>query len=371
MDRFNRPTLDVWTRFNPAVGGLSSSYDASVLNRTIAYDKNSNILSIDHAKTGLDRLFTIDGLARVPAEDRGELLNATTLNATVAYNNTTYDHLGNWRASLIDLNNDRDFTDPGEFNRSATFTIGNEQTPRSDLPPSFVYDKTGQMTDDAETYTYVYDAWGRLVEVATRGGSPSTVSNYRYNALGHRIAWQHDTDADGTVETTGADDPWTYALYIQRWQLISQHTADDGTPLAGAGDDPDKLFIHHQGASSYIDSMILSDVDSTGDGVFDERTYYVQNWRHDVVARAETDGDLIELAGYTPYGKAIDLLEADFGRGVELWGIGRPTVRSSRASYTRCNGERASRARIVGADRGLRYPEPWGVGRGVGRAVGR
>ncbi|GAB4514925.1 MAG: hypothetical protein Tsb0013_19360 [Phycisphaerales bacterium] len=34
--------------------------------------------------------------------------------------------------------------------------------------------------------------------------------------------------------------------------------------------------------------------DTDSDGVLEQRTYEVQNWRHDVVALAESDGDLIE-----------------------------------------------------------------------------
>ena len=116
------------------------------------------------------------------------------------------------------------------------------------------------------------------------------------------------------METTGTDDPWTYALYNDRWQLIGEHTADDGTLGAGAADDPDRLFVHHLADVSYIDSVILVDNDTDADGMLEERTYYVQNWRHDVVALAASDGALLEQTEYSLYGEAIDLLRADFDR---------------------------------------------------------
>ncbi|GAB4547573.1 MAG: hypothetical protein Tsb0013_07390 [Phycisphaerales bacterium] len=304
LDDFNRPVKDHWTR----EVSLASNYQADIIDRAIEYDKNSNILTIDHTVRGLDREFAIDGLDRVVNEERGTL-SGGAITSALGFEGKTYDLLGNWEASTLDLDGDKDFADAGEFSRTATFNRGNEQLTRSDLGSNFAYDDAGQMVDDGENYEYVYDAWGRLVEVEDQ--SSDTVAFYRYNGLGQRIGWQIDTDADGTVETTGSDDPWTYALYNERWQLLGEHIADDGTSGAGAADDPDRLFVNHLADSSYIDSMILVDDDTDSDGVLEERTYYVQNWRHDVVALAESDGDVFEQTEYSKYGEGADLLRAD------------------------------------------------------------
>ena len=67
-----------------------------------------------------------------------------------------------------------------------------------------------------------------------------------------------------------------------------------------------------RGSSSYIDSVILRDRDANGgggwtgaaDGTLEERRYYVQNWRADVVAMAKSDGTPLEYVFYSAYGEA-------------------------------------------------------------------
>lgn len=67
-----------------------------------------------------------------------------------------------------------------------------------------------------------------------------------------------------------------------------------------------------RGSSSYIDSVILRDRDANGgggwtgasDGTLEERRFYVQNWRADVVAMAKSDGTPLEYVFYSAYGEA-------------------------------------------------------------------
>ncbi len=76
------------------------------------------------------------------------------------------------------------------------------------------------------------------------------------------------------------------------------------------------------GGSSYIDAVVLRDRDTQatpGGGSLDERRYYVQNWRSDVVAlppELEPDGDpsmkpRAEMVRSTPYGTPIRINPAD------------------------------------------------------------
>ena len=181
------------------------------------------------------------------------------------------------------------------------------------------------MTDDGADYEYTYDAFGRLVEVADRGSS-DVLARYRYNGLGHRIAWQIDTDADGTLETTGSDDPWTYAFYDERWRLIATAVADGvsgGVSGAAPNAAPTELWLHHEaglrgsGSSSYIDSVILrgrpaSTAKPSADGTLNQRLYYMQNWRADVVLIAGANGSLEERIDYTAYCEPILERTADF-----------------------------------------------------------
>jgi len=81
---------------------------------------------------------------------------------------------------------------------------------------------------------------------------------------------------------------------------------------------PKESFVYHAagnagrggGGSSYIDSVVLRDRDTTNgwsgaaDGTLEERRYYVQNWRADVVAIAKSDGNPLEYVFYSAYGEA-------------------------------------------------------------------
>ncbi len=85
-------------------------------------------------------------------------------------------------------------------------------------------------------------------------------------------------------------------------------------------------FVYHaagvagRGGSSYIDSVILRDKDantgwtSSGDGALEERRFYAQNWRADVVAITKSDGQPTEFIRYTSYGTAQAFAAADVNR---------------------------------------------------------
>ncbi len=71
------------------------------------------------------------------------------------------------------------------------------------------------------------------------------------------------------------------------------------------------------GGSSYIDSVILRDRDantaweSQADGTLEERVYYCQNWRADVVALMTDSGELINQVRYDPYGVPFGIAKTD------------------------------------------------------------
>ena len=74
-------------------------------------------------------------------------------------------------------------------------------------------------------------------------------------------------------------------------------------------------FVYHAaglanlGTSSYIDSVVLRDRDqgvawsAPGVGLLDERRYYCQNWRGDVVALTKSTGVPLECVRYSSYGE--------------------------------------------------------------------
>ena len=57
------------------------------------------------------------------------------------------------------------------------------------------------------------------------------------------------------------------------------------------------------GGSSYIDDIVCRERDITTNGSFDDRYYYLQNWRNDVVAIMNYDGAIKERMFYDAYGR--------------------------------------------------------------------
>jgi hypothetical protein len=176
----------------------------------------------------------------------------------------------------------------------------------------------------------VYDAFGRLVRVAAVDGMDETdIALYRYNGLNMRLMWQDDADADSTLESSER----FYVMHDgpagggQGWRPVATFRDTDSTPkeafvwhAAGA------VGIAHGGTAlqsggsggfggaSYIDSLILRERDnytsstpnpmtSASDGTLEERRYFCQNWRADVVAVTKSDGTPIEYVRYSAYGE--------------------------------------------------------------------
>jgi YD repeat-containing protein len=83
------------------------------------------------------------------------------------------------------------FTGTGEFDVGGTFNAADEQTGRGS--DTLVYDAVGNLTDNGDDQEYVYDVFGRLVEVNDQSGN--LIARYRYNGANQRIAFQHDTGA--------------------------------------------------------------------------------------------------------------------------------------------------------------------------------
>jgi RHS repeat-associated protein len=75
-----------------------------------------------------------------------------------------------------------------------------------------------------------------------------------------------------------------------------------------------------RGGSSCIDSVILRDKDantgwtSAADGTLEDRVFYAQNWRADVVAITKSDGQPTEFIRYASYGVAQAFAAADVNR---------------------------------------------------------
>jgi len=227
---------------------------------------------------------------------------------------------GNWNTNLVDLNGDNNGTDAGELNETRTHNAVNELAARdidSDTSDDFslAYDEVGNMTDDGEDYEYVWDVFGRLRAVYVRNTSPAKsdlVSEYRYNGLGYLVVRHQDTDTDGDVD--GSDVTFE-TVFDERWRAVATYRAGDSAPK--------ELFLHHAagasglGGSSYIDHVVLRNRDATNgwagatDGTLEERVYYCQNWRADVVALIDGAGGMLEWVKYSAYGVPFGLPAKD------------------------------------------------------------
>ncbi|MFO0826743.1 MAG: RHS repeat-associated core domain-containing protein [Phycisphaerales bacterium] len=171
----------------------------------------------------------------------------------------------------------------------------------TDYTPS--HDAAGNLTDDGKDYAYVYDAWYRLRQIKNRT-SGNVVSEHTYYGNGFRAGEHYDSDASGTVDSS---DKWFWFAYDERWRILGTYRDADSNPK--------ERFLHHTaglggyGSSSYIDDVVLRERDANtdwngtaSDGTLEERLYYCQNWRHDVVALVTSGGAIKERAKYFSYG---------------------------------------------------------------------
>ena len=329
MDRFGRVARSVWTKELSA--GDLDFYDVAV-----AWDRASNIThTVDGVYPGKDMEFSMDGLNRLVGVEEGTWTPGSpgSIGSLTNTEDWTLDGSGNWKSYTYDAGADSMLFGWPDVSVTRTHNTVNEITGwGGGTPPT--YDAVGNLTDTGNhpaefgpRLEFIYDAFGRLTQVwhPTNG----LVARYRYNGLNQRIAWQDDADGDGTVETTGSDDPWYYALNDHKWRpvaiiiAVSGGGKDAGEFGAPADDDAKELFVYHAaglnggGGSSYIDSVLLRDRDANGgyrsasDGVLEERRFYCQNWRHDVVMLLDSSGGRAEGYRYSAYGVPFGIPRAD------------------------------------------------------------
>lgn len=328
LDRYNRVIRHEWTRNGGA--GTSQRFD-------VEYDNNSNILMvIDPLLGAYDGISTwnnvfsmkidVDNRNRVTRADRGEESGGSIIGTMRLNQLWNLSQTGNWTNFKNDLDGDSNGTDPNETNEDRTFSDANEILTRVTAGPTTAtqtHDKAGQLTDDGKDFTYVYDAWGRLKTVKTRGGSPATVAEYAYNGLGQRIGWHYDANADTSVNSS---DPWYWFILDDRWRIVSTYRVAWSSPnwVPDGDTRPKERFVHHaagfdgSGGSSYIDAQILSDRDnssgwtSQGDQTLEERYHYLQNWRNDLCALTNDGGVIVRRFRYSAYGSRTEIAGADY-----------------------------------------------------------
>jgi RHS repeat-associated protein len=319
LDRFNRTTGSRWTK------DLASDVDFYSVD--IAYDEASNIVStqdnIQRAGAGIsanrafDVVYAIDGLNRVTEADEGTQTAGTISNRT-RKELWSLTQTGNFAVNQLDIDGNSSLADPGDIDDTRNHNNANEIV---DWTPTGVtytpsYDKTGNMTSDDAGYNLVYDVLGRLRKIKTTANA--LVAEYTYNGLGYRIGWHYDTRNASTTIPNGivdSNDPWYYFCYDERWRSVATYRATDSAPK--------ERFAYHaagldgRGGSSYIDTVILRDKDKSSnwalaaDGTFEERLYYGQNWRADVVAMVDSSGSITQWTKYFAYGTPLGIPGGD------------------------------------------------------------
>ena len=315
LDRFNRVTTNLWTK--------DLATDVDFYNVDISYDRDSSITLVeDNVHVGFDVDYTIDNLNRLQKAEEGTWSGGAITSRTRQQlwedpsPNPALDQLGNWTHVRLDLDGNNDFVGTGEYDDNRTHNIVNELTARdvnNDTTDDYLpkYDKLGELTDDKEFYEYKYDAFGRLIEVANTS-TQALVVEYTYNGLGHRTGWHYDVNG---VDGVTAADPWYYFAYDEGWRIVATYRDADTSPK--------EQFVYHNaglggyGGSSAIDGMIMRDKDANtawsaaSDGTLEERVYYCQNWRGDVVALIDDSADQVEQDRYSAYGVPFGLPAGD------------------------------------------------------------
>ena len=298
LDRFGRVVRSRWQRD-------TGSGDIDIYDVELTYDLNSNItLAEDAIIPGRDVQYTMDELNRLVQAEEGTW-SGSAITSTTRDEEWTLDHLGNWDSHQLDLDGDGVYTATDELDETRTHNAVNELLTRdldSDMSTdeSLTYNAVGQLTDDDDEWEYVYDAFGRLCEVKNQ--SAKLVAEYRYNGLGFQIGELTDTNADGDVDGT---DLWYYSAFDERWRKLATFRSSDS--------DPKEEFVPHNaglngmGGSSYINDTVLRDKDADtaweeeSDGL-EQRIFYLNNWRGDVVGLVTSDGYQGEFVRYSAYG---------------------------------------------------------------------
>ncbi len=187
--------------------------------------------------------------------------------------NYTLDAEGNFSSTQTD----------GGSSVTNSFNKQNEETAAGSS--TLTFDNNGNLTLDDQNHTLVYDGWNRLVAVKNSGGT--TLTSYKYDALGRRIVESpsgtaHDLYYDASRE-----------LLEERWAGVSTAT------------------IQYIWSPVYIDALILRDRSTLNNGTLDERLWVQQDANWNVTALINGSGTVVERYDYDPYGLRT-VLDASF-----------------------------------------------------------
>jgi RHS repeat-associated protein len=135
------------------------------------------------------------------------------------------------------------------------------------------FDNNGNLTTDDHGYTFIYDAWNRLVQAKN---GPTVLTSYAYDALGRRITENPGTQRD--------------LYYSTQWQALEER-------VGGAAQE------QYVWSPIYLDALVERDRDPTGSGTLSERLYVQQDADWNVTAVVNTSGTVVERYVEDPFGQ--------------------------------------------------------------------
>ncbi|RLE17376.1 MAG: hypothetical protein DRJ50_14150, partial [Actinobacteria bacterium] len=262
-DDFNRIKADEWV-VDP--GGSNKTF----LHRGYNLDEGGFITGIyDYIeKNGsgayvMDTLVTLDDLNRITSLQRGTLNGAgDTITNETMHQNRTLDLIGNVITRDLDWDADDVYTGADEYDESFTTNDVNEIT---DIDAnSLTWSGAGALEDDGDDQQYVYDAWGRMVQV--QDGASVVIGNYRRSALDHLIGEQLDREPDSDLDA--AD--WHYMVpRPSDGGLLAEFSASDADALV------ERLWLGDFAASAtggFDCCAVIEERDDDMNGVLDRTT---------------------------------------------------------------------------------------------------
>ena len=152
------------------------------------------------------------------------------------------------------------------------------------------YDAAGNMTSNG-TYTYVYDAWDRLVAVHQGSLSGALVAQYSYDGTNRRIEQLTDFNAKGVAQSV------THYFLDGQQVVETRLAASASTPATSVS--PQYQYIY---SPRYIDAPILRDTYSGGVLQASARVYYLDDANYNVTALVNPSGQVLERYSYDAYG---------------------------------------------------------------------
>jgi len=155
-------------------------------------------------------------------------------------------------------------------------------------PVELRYDAAGNLTFDGN-YAYIYDAWGRQVEVKhafiTKDANGtktyhegSTISTSLYDGRGRRIRKQI---------TNSGDQNYTYIYYYDGYRIIEERNGSDQTI---------KTYVWGQ---QYVDELLQINTYIGTEGSY----WAMQDANYNVIGIVNESGRQVERYEYTPYGQ--------------------------------------------------------------------